>query len=94
MIFNKAFTIYQQPSIRHFIDLYLIIKTKEWKFKDLIKKARVKFDSTIDPVQMGQQLLKVTEVLDYPKMIIELPKRQWQDFWLQEARGLKEEVFQ
>lgn len=70
---NKIFTLYQQPSSRHFIDLYLTIKTKGWKFQDLIKKARVKFDSAIDPIQMGQQLLKVTELLDYPTMIIKLP---------------------
>lgn len=65
-----------------------------WKFKDLIKKARAKFDSAIDPIQMGQQLLKVTEVLDYPTMIIQLPEKEWQDFWLQEAQNLKKEVLQ
>lgn len=91
---NKTFTLYQQPSSRHFIDLYLIIKTKDWKFKDLIRKARAKFDSAIDPIQMGQQLLKVTEVLDYPTIIIQLPKKEWQNFWLQEARDLKKEALQ
>jgi len=72
----------------------LIIKTKGWKFKDLIKKARAKFDSPIDPIQMGQQLLKVSEVLDYPVMIIELLEKEWQDFWMQEARSLKEEALE
>lgn len=91
---NKTFTIYQQPSSRHFIDLYLIIKTKEWGFKDLIKKARTKFDSPIDPIQMGQQLLKVTEVLDYPSLFIELPEKEWQNFWIQQAQSLKEEALQ
>lgn len=91
---NKTFTNYQQPSTRHFIDLYLIIKTKDWEFKDLINKARAKFDSAIDPIQMGQQLLKVTEVLDYPTMIVDLPEKEWQDFWLQEAQNLKEEALQ
>lgn len=89
---NKTFTIYQQPSSRHFIDLYLIIKTKGWKFIDLIQKARAKFDSSIDPIQMGKQLLKATESLDYPTMIIELPKKEWQDFWIQEAQNLKAEA--
>lgn len=91
---NKTFTIYQQPRSRHFIDLYLIIKAKDWEFRDLMKKARAKFDSVIDPIQMGQQLLKVTEVLDSPTMIIELPEKEWQDFWLQEAQNLKEEALQ
>lgn len=91
---NKTFTIYQQPSSRHFIDLYLITKTKDWKFKNLMKKARAKFDSAIDPIQMGQQLLKVTQVLDYPTMLINLSEKEWQDFWLQEAQNLKEEALQ
>ncbi|TSC90394.1 MAG: hypothetical protein G01um10145_66 [Microgenomates group bacterium Gr01-1014_5] len=87
---NKTFTIYQQPSSRHFIDLYLIIKTKGWEFKDLIKKAKAKFDSPIDPIQMGQQLLKVTALEDYPALLTELPEKEWQDFWLKEAQNLKE----
>lgn len=91
---NKTFTLYQQPSSRHFIDLYLIIKTKGWKFKELMQKAKLKFDSTLDPIQMGQQLIKVREVSDYPTMIIELPDKDWQDFWLQEAQNLKEEVLE
>lgn len=89
---NKTFTIYQQPSSRHFIDLYLIIKKKGWRFSDLIKKGRLKFDSPIDPIQIGQQLLKVTDVLDYPIMIVDLPTKEWQEFWLQEAQNLKDEA--
>lgn len=89
---NKTFTIYQQPSSRHFIDLYLIIKIKEWKFPDLIKKARAKFDSPIDPIQMGQQLLKATEALDYPTLLIDLPEKELQGFWLNEVQNLKKEA--
>lgn len=91
---NKTFTIYQKPSSRHFIDLYLIIKARDWDFIDLVKKARSKFDSTIDPIQMGQQLLKVTELLDYPTMVIELQEKEWLDFWLKEAQNLKDEALQ
>lgn len=91
---NKTFTIYQQPASRHFIDLYLILKSKDWNFKELIKKTRIKFDSVIDPLQLGQQLLKVTESLDYPTMLIELPEKEWQDFWIQEAQNLKEEALE
>lgn len=91
---NKTFTISQQPSSRHFIDLYLIMKTKRWKFRDLIKKARAKFDSAVDPIQIGQQLLKASDVLDYPTMVIELSENEWQNFWLKEAQNLKVDVLQ
>lgn len=91
---NKTFTIYQKPSTRHFIDLYMILKSDEWDFKDLIKKAKAKFDSHIDPIQMAQQLLKVTEVEDEPTMLIPLSDQEWKGFWLQEAQDLKEEALE
>lgn len=89
---NKVFTIYQKPRSRDFIDLYLILQNKKWTFGDLRKKARIKFDAHIDPLQLGQQLLKVTQLKDYPRMIISLEPEKWQDFFLNEAKKLKKEV--
>lgn len=91
---NKTFTIYQKPSSRHFLDLYMIIKAKEWNFKDLIMKACTKFDSHIDPIQMGQQLLRVTDVKDYPTLLINLPDNEWQEFWNKETQKLKKEALE
>lgn len=87
---NKVFTIYQNPRSRDFIDLYLILQTQKWDFRDLLKKARIKFDTHIDPIQLAQQLLKVTELFDYPKMILDIQPNTWQDFWLTEVSKLKE----
>lgn len=89
---NKTFTIYQKPRSRDFIDLYLIIQNKDWKFSDLIKKARLKFDTHIDSLQLAQQLLKCMTLKDYPKLIIKLEPKKWQKFWLNEAKKLKEDI--
>lgn len=89
---NKTFTIYQKPRSRDFIDLYLIIQEKKWSFDDLKKKARAKFDTHIDPLQMAKQLLEVDRLEDYPKMIVQLEPETWQNFWKQEADKLKTEV--
>lgn len=89
---NKTFTIYQKPRSRDFIDLYLIIQNKDWKFSDLIKKARLKFDTHIDSLQLAQQLLKCMTLKDYPKLIIKLEHKKWQKFWLNEAKKLKEDI--
>lgn len=86
---NKTFTIYQNPRSRDFIDLYLILQTQQWNFADLLKKARIKFDTRIDPIQLGQQLLKVTELADYPRTLIALEPKIWQDYWLKEASKRK-----
>lgn len=89
---NKTFTIYQNPRSRDFIDLYLIIKEKGWSFSDLRKKARMKFDTHIEPLQMAQQLLEVDHLEDFPRMIVKLDNQVWQEFWKQEATKIKSEV--
>lgn len=89
---NKIFTIYQKPRSRDFIDLYLIIKEKQWTLEDLRKKARVKFDSPLDPLQLAQQLLAVETLEDLPRMLISLEQKEWQTFWRNEAGKLKDEV--
>lgn len=89
---NKTFTIYQKPRSRDFIDLYLIIKEKEWSFANLRKKARAKFDTHIDPLQLAKQLLEADNLEDFPRMITPLDPQVWQSFWKQEADKLKSEV--
>ena len=60
---NKFFTIYQKPSARHFIDLYLILKQYEdIDWNRLAKLARVKFDTNIDPIQLGSQLVTAEDI--------------------------------
>lgn len=89
---NKVFTIYQKPRSRDFIDLYLILKTKKWKMADLVKKAKVKFDWHIDPLQLASQFLQAQEVKDYPKMIDRLKPEVWQSFFEAEAKKLKNQI--
>lgn len=89
---NKAFTIYQNPRSRDFIDLYLLIQKKRWKLSEVLKQAQIKFDTYIDPLQLGQQLLQVTELKDYPRMILQVPSETWHKFWLKEAEKLKDEA--
>ena len=56
---NKLFTIYQKPRSRDLIDLYLILmQEKSWNVDDLIKKAQVKFDTYINPLQLSSQFIK------------------------------------
>lgn len=89
---NKTFTIYQRPKSRDFIDLYLIMKREKWPFSFLQEKARQKFDTYIDPLQMVSQLLKVSEAKDYPRMIIKLDLKELKRFWISQAGNLKTKV--
>lgn len=86
---NKVFTIYQKPRSRDFIDLYLILKTKsEWSINELMKKAQVKFDNYLDPLQMSAQFVKVYILKDYPRMILQISNKEWQEFFMGEAKKL------
>ena len=91
---NKIFTIYQNPRSRDFIDLYFILKKEKWKIVDLVTKAKIKFDHHIDYLQLGAQLMKVSELKDYPKMIIKINDQDWQSFFIDEAMKFSQEVLE
>ena len=89
---NKIFTIYQNPRSRDFIDLYFIIQKTGWKIIDLVKKAKIKFDWHVDPLQLGSQFMRVNELKDYPRMIKKLDHKKWQGFFIKEAKKLGSEI--
>lgn len=89
---NKAFTIYQNPRSRDFIDLYIIMIKENWNLKDIYKKAQSKFETYIDPLQLAQQISEINNLKDYPRMIISLKTDKWKSFWLNELNKLKKEV--
>ncbi|OGD62984.1 hypothetical protein A3F39_02135 [Candidatus Berkelbacteria bacterium RIFCSPHIGHO2_12_FULL_50_11] len=89
---NKLFTIYQKPRSRDFMDLYLLCQKKKVSLKDAIKKAKIKFDWHIDPIKLGSQFLLATELKDYPHLQINLKEKDWQNFFLDEAKKLKSEI--
>lgn len=91
---NKLFTIYQRSTARDYIDLYCICREKGWEVKDLITKARIKFNWHIDPLQLGTQFLKSKEAEDFPKMIKEIKPTEWRSFFVKEAKELKNEVIE
>lgn len=91
---NKMFTVYQNPRSRDFVDLYFILKKyKELSFSKLIKLARNKFDSQIDPIQLGTQLMKAKDIQDLPRMLVKINHSLWRNFFLSQAKSLSKEIF-
>lgn len=89
---NKAFIIYQKPRLRDFIDLYVTIKKTGWELNSLLKLARVKFDTHIDYLQMGAQLLKVSILKDSPYLIGKIKINPIKSFFLKAAGGFKKKI--
>ena len=86
---NKVFTVYQKPRSRDFIDLYCILqKEKSWTIDELAKKAQIKFDHFLGPLQLSAQFVKAETLKDYPRMLTELPEKEWQSFFMHEAKRL------
>lgn len=92
MAVNKVFTIYQNPRSRDFIDLYFILKLKNWTIEELVKKAKIKFDWHVDFLQLAAQFLKAKKLKDYPKMIVKINLRDWQKFFIMEAKKLGKNI--
>ena len=57
-------------------------------------QAKVKFDWHIDAIQLGSRLLEATEVADYPRMLKKIDHQEWKQFFVEEARKLKKEIFE
>ena len=65
-----------------------------WTISDLAAKAQIKFDHYLDPLQLGSQFLRATELFDYPTMITPLDKTLWQDFFLEQAKKLQGDILE
>lgn len=89
---NKFFTIYQQPASRHFIDLYCILQTSKFNWDDLAKLARIKFDTVIDPLQLGSQLFTAKTIGQLPQMILSVKETAWRSYFLEKAKELKKKI--
>ncbi len=89
---NKIFTIYQNPRSRDFIDLYFIIQKEKYQIEELIKKAKIKFDWHVDPIQLGSQFLKAETLKDYPKMIQKINNSEWINYFKNQAKKLKNDI--
>jgi len=73
------------------IDLYFIlIYDKNLSLDNLIKSAQIKFDTNIDLLQLSSQFVKVEVLKDYPNMIKKIEDKEWQEFFMKEAKRLVE----
>lgn len=89
---NKFFTIYQKPASRHFIDLYCILQESEIRWENVAKLARIKFDTVIDPLQLGSQLITANTIGQLPHMIKPVKEVVWRSYFLNKAKELKGDI--
>lgn len=89
---NKLFTIYQNPRLRDYMDLYMILQKKKYRFHQLRLDAKVKFDWDIDILQLGSRLLQVQEQKDKPTLVTTFDYESMTAFFINEAKSFKKDV--
>ena len=90
---DKVHTLALRPRARDFIDVYFIIREKNFDFYDLLMQAKAKFDWDISPIELGARLMEASKMKDFPRMIKEINHQEWQNFFIEQAKKLKKEIF-
>lgn len=90
---DKVHTVVLKPRARDYIDLFFILQKEDYRFYKLLLDAKAKFDWDITALELGARLMEASEQSDYPRMIKKINHQEWKDFFVEEARKLKKEIF-
>ncbi len=89
---NKVHTMFMRTKGRDFVDIYFIMKSVNYALDQLIRDAKVKFDWHIDKVTLASQFMKVKEIKDLPKMLVQFDQKDMEKFFLKLAKSLEGEI--
>lgn len=88
---NKAYSITGRFQVRDFIDLYFILKKKEFTLEQLIARIPDKFGPHIDHDYFAAQLLRVRDLpRAYPHMLVPFDFDEMTDYFTKEAKRIAE----
>ena len=90
---DKVHTIAMRARARDFIDVYFIVRERGYDIHDLLMQAKAKFDWDISAMDLGARFLEAAEARDYPRMLKPIDHQEWKDFFVEEARKLKKQIF-
>jgi len=90
---NKLYTILSRSKMRDFIDLYYCIQHEGYGFDDLLLRVTDKFGVSFEDVAIARQLSYVTDLTDYPTMIVPFDRHTLIDFFLSEVKKRKKNIF-
>jgi len=92
---NKLHTIFMKPRSRDYVDLYFILKGKNYLLDKLILDAKAKFDWHIDKINLASQFARVVDFRDdFPKVLVPYSQKEMEEFFLKLAKSLKGEIFE
>ena len=90
---DKAHTISVRPRLRDFIDLFLILRSnKNWSLEELLRRGQEKFEITVDPLQLGENLLQVRTLGGMPIMLQEIDMKEVKKYFMAQAGKLRQKI--
>jgi len=90
---DKLHTLFMKPRGRDYVDLYFILTEKNYPLKKLILDAKAKFDWDIDKLNLAAQFLRVKDFEEILEMQKPFKRNEMENFFLNEAKKLKKEIF-
>ncbi len=92
---NKMHTMFMRARPRDYIDIYYILRSKNYSLQKIILDAKAKFDWDIDPMTLSSQFIQAKDVKEkeLPKMLVPFDKHDMEAFFLKLAKNLEKEIF-
>lgn len=91
---DKVHTVVVRPRARDFIDIFFIIKEKKYGFEELLMQAKAKFDWDISLMELGARFIEGSKMTDFPRMVKPIDHQEWQNFFIEEAKKLRKDIFE
>ena len=91
---DKVHTVVVKPRARDFIDIFFITKEKKYSFEELLLQAKAKFDWDISLMELGARFVEGSKMTDFPRMVKPINHQEWQNFFIEEAKKLKKDLFE
>lgn len=83
---NKLLTISQRTDIKDFVDIYFLLK--KYSLWDLIYAVEKKFHTTIEPLLLASDFLKIEDFDFLPRLVIPLTLETIKEFFRNQAKVL------
>ena len=92
---DKLQTIGAKARVRDYIDLYFILKEKNYQLGKILQDIRVKFDWILEPSTLASQFLRVKDLKDegFPRTLKPFNRKKMEEFFLSLAKRLEKEIF-
>ncbi len=93
IVIDKLYTIFHRANARDFVDLYFGIQEVGCDFEQLTKALEEKYESSFDRISLLSRLAIVSDLSDYPRMLVSFDKKKMEDFFFAMAKNAEVEIF-